>query len=253
MWGATGSNWRAGCATIIFQSTLPVWGATLGKSHIYFHNLFQSTLPVWGATRFCPFCCIYSSFQSTLPVWGATVICCARRRRSRYFNPRSPCGERPFITRSPLELLNFNPRSPCGERPLDCLYYIIFSKFQSTLPVWGATYRDALETVDDQYFNPRSPCGERPDGRRVPEKNSHFNPRSPCGERPLGARPLRRALGDFNPRSLCGERRRTARDCLGQTRFQSTLPVWRATQRAPAAGTRLYAFQSTLPVWGATR
>ena len=36
---------------IIFQSTLPVWGATLTRSKAGREYLeFQSTLPVWGAT-----------------------------------------------------------------------------------------------------------------------------------------------------------------------------------------------------------
>ena len=35
---------------IQFQSTLPVWGATIGMVIVSFPFLFQSTLPVWGAT-----------------------------------------------------------------------------------------------------------------------------------------------------------------------------------------------------------
>ena len=33
----------------------------------------------------------------------------------------------------------FNPRSPCGERPLDTSMEARIAEFQSTLPVWGAT------------------------------------------------------------------------------------------------------------------
>ena len=32
------------------------------------------------------------------------------------FNPRSPCGERPYPPPSALSATDFNPRSPCGER-----------------------------------------------------------------------------------------------------------------------------------------
>ena len=80
----------------IFQSTLPVWGATCYSTGlISAETLFQSTLPVWGATNpksttipstvnFNPrspcgerpekavFCRVPYEFQSTLPVWGAT-------------------------------------------------------------------------------------------------------------------------------------------------------------------------------------
>ena len=88
----------AATGVILFQSTLPVWGATLLAFQaallrcISIHaprvgsdnmggicgdsvTAFQSTLPVWGATRTS-----YNTgltaikFQSTLPVWGATAV-----------------------------------------------------------------------------------------------------------------------------------------------------------------------------------
>ena len=102
---------------VIFQSTLPVWGATdvvwpeLRSKVISIHAprvgsdlaqtfnkqldiTFQSTLPVWGATAASRKSQLKRLFQSTLPVWGATTF------RPHYhmilfdFNPRSPCGER---------------------------------------------------------------------------------------------------------------------------------------------------------------
>ncbi len=37
----------------------------------------------------------------------------------KYFNPRSPCGERQYICVNSSHILAyFNPRSPCGERPV---------------------------------------------------------------------------------------------------------------------------------------
>ena len=58
-------------------------------------------------------------------------------------------------------LYRFNPRSPCGERQradvrVDCTH-----KFQSTLPVWGATVLGHRRRRWADCFNPRSPCGER--------------------------------------------------------------------------------------------
>ena len=56
-----------------FQSTLPVWGATMfcakGMMRV---EIFQSTLPVWGATWWAEAGSSATTFQSTLPVWGAT-------------------------------------------------------------------------------------------------------------------------------------------------------------------------------------
>ena len=60
---------------ILFQSTLPVRGATFAK---YFwqiiHLEFQSTLPVRGATRPGHLQLVSIGFQSTLPVRGATEV-----------------------------------------------------------------------------------------------------------------------------------------------------------------------------------
>ena len=55
--------------------------------------------------------------------------------------------------------------------------------FQSTLPVWGATFRCSYFLPVAYDFNPRSPCGERQNGHALPWTRGHFNPRSPCGER----------------------------------------------------------------------
>ena len=103
--------------TVLFESTLPAWGATSASlvrrntASVSIHAprvgsdslprchrrkaRFQSTLPAWGAT-FAGLALLSDSdlFQSTLPAWGAT--------------------------RSPLKLE-------------------AFMLFQSTLPAWGAT------------------------------------------------------------------------------------------------------------------
>ena len=55
------------------------------------------------------------------------------------FNPRSPCGER-LANVYPCDYQKyFNPRSPCGERPLTGEAPDRAIKFQSTLPMRGAT------------------------------------------------------------------------------------------------------------------
>ena len=57
----------------IFQSTLPVWGATCRYGlDSNGEVVFQSTLPVWGATTDNKALMREQPFQSTLPVWGAT-------------------------------------------------------------------------------------------------------------------------------------------------------------------------------------
>ena len=82
-------------------------------------------------------------------------------KRPVHFNPRSPCGERLSGLLTAPRPIYFNPRSPCGERhpPVQNSWDTL--RFQSTLPVWGATIRLTGLTAEGRHFNPRSPCGER--------------------------------------------------------------------------------------------
>ena len=129
----------------IFQSTRPVWGATLTLNQMIFVAMeFQSTRPVWGATQIVIKNCnqyqiIKVQFQSTRPVWGATSRGGTDRRKDRYFNPRAPYGARPATT------------GGSG----------FTSIFQSTRPVWGATQRIGIHGLRRNYFNPRAPYGAR--------------------------------------------------------------------------------------------
>ena len=147
-------------------------------------------------------------FQSTLPVWGATVFYSPVFSIFYHFNPRSPCGERLFerlVNQMAIRISIHAPR--VGSDPNATFLFVAIKKFQSTLPVWGATTpllrlvsqvllfqstlpvwgatlpkvitkaisilfqstlpvwgatvaSVALFTIS-LYFNPRSPCGER--------------------------------------------------------------------------------------------
>ena len=81
-------------------------------------------------------------FQSTLPSRGATVRQYYNITFQRYFNPRSPRGERHLHNSHIQATFNFNPRSPRGERPPQPAYVLHYSRFQSTLPSRGATDRN---------------------------------------------------------------------------------------------------------------
>ena len=198
-----------GCGFFLFQSTLPVWGATtqvtVAQGDMANFNPrspcgerqqitaaipgdmgFQSTLPVWGAT------------SDGRTVWEKPLISIHAPRVGSDTNCANNRGYKTY----------FNPRSPCGERLLLALAQRLKYRFQSTLPVWGATLTPPRKTSTLWDFNPRSPCGERPEVcRKIPIFMTYFNPRSPCGER--------RIASHFTPVSDL---------------FQSTLPVWGATR-----------------------
>ena len=133
--------------TTTFQSTLPVWGATVRISvgsflHDYFNPRspcgerravcadglpryrFQSTLPVWGATKSMIWRSIFWTFQSTLPVWGATRFNLNLFEVVRFQSTLPVWGATYCRKRS-------RPESGC--------------RFQSTLPVWGATLPNELK------------------------------------------------------------------------------------------------------------
>ena len=167
-------------------------------------------------------------FQSTLPARGATSAmgkCC---RRSSYFNPRSPHGERRPHTISSRAPYTFQSTLPARGATAICWTSLWGWIFQSTLPARGATILrlrqhlrhrisiHAPRTGSDVFvlsqlrrlriFQSTLPArGATFSFRRVAQLDLDFNPRSPHGERlpPTCARNLWR---NFNPRSPHGER-----------------------------------------------
>ena len=70
-------------------------------------------------------------------------------KRSKNFNPHSPCGERPCWNIRPNAGSYFNPHSPCEERLKPDLSVLKDMQFQSTLPLRGATL---LEYSSQRWF-----------------------------------------------------------------------------------------------------
>ena len=149
----------------------------------------------------------YVTFQSTLPAWGATRCTGQGHWQTHYFNPRSPCGERPAglpLAHASGEISIHAPRvgsdartGATGEVPTIISIHA---------PRGGSDILERSRHRRLQDFNPRSPCGERRVHSISRPRYEHFNPRSPWGER----RPR-----PWPPQA----------DIL----FQSTLPVWGAT------------------------
>ena len=59
-------------------------------------KLFQSTLPVWGATRLSLELGRVHFISIHAPRVGSDYKSGVHAHRYTYFNPRSPCGERPY-------------------------------------------------------------------------------------------------------------------------------------------------------------
>ena len=144
-------------------------------------RLFQSALPLRGATgipRGQEYARIRISIRAPLAGSDARTAC-HRQPCSGYFNPRSPCGERQadnaasqepfdFNPRSPcgerlhlarhrLDARDFNPRSPCGERRRTAIELPKNKRFQSALPLRGATTRRRREPPTPEQFQSALP------------------------------------------------------------------------------------------------
>ena len=145
-----------------FQSTLPLRGATPAKQRAVMNRRISIHAPLTGSDiRVSAIKCYICDFNPRspygerpvkfvcdrgvshisihAPLTGSDPASWTRSGRSTDFNPRSPYGERPYPASPPRPTANFNPRSPYGERLSSWSFWIGKCRFQSTLPLRGAT------------------------------------------------------------------------------------------------------------------
>ena len=236
---------------LIFQSTLPVGGATIISCDGGAIWLFQSTLPVGGATTSYYDVINVINISIHAPRGGSDVD--GKDGIANYidFNPRSPWGERlcqcpkcgfQWVFQSTLPVGGatsifssisvppnyFNPRSPWGERLLAVLVLVCARLFQSTLPVGGATtsYYDVINVINISIHAPRGGSDPSYFFYNVSIVISIHAPRGGSDRPPFG---FYHTVLNFNPRSPWGERPITPGPLMAYGAFQSTLPVGGAT------------------------
>ena len=171
------------------------------------------------------------------------------RQSQRHFNPRPPCGGRPFGLQHFMRLDYFNPRPPCGGRQPFADYYAVYDGFQSTSSMWRTTVTvssaagasaisiHVLHVEDDPIVVTMPPNGE------------NFNPRPPCGGRLEHLQP-NFTIVNFNPRPPCGGRPRRHPQNRSSGKFQSTSSVWRTTTTGPLYLLNLAHFNPRPPCGG---
>ena len=186
-------------------------------------------------------------------MWGATGGWCDGSSGHENFNPRTPCGVRPLLPQPPQKTRrNFNPRTPCGVRQYTSHGRLDGWGFQSTHPVWGATWVRRRWWPCVRHFNPRTPCGVRHKGRMGNLPGVRFQSTHPVWGATSGSmfpwasteisihaprvgcdmciESPQKNNTYFNPRTPCGVRHdRKGNFVMEGTRFQSTHPVWGAT------------------------
>ena len=144
-------------------------------------------------------------FQPTRPLRGATIRRSSSYLRPYKFQPTRPLrGATETFRRYIAEIPHFNPRAPCGARPFGHGQAQPEGKISTHAPLAG---RDKLSNTPFQggYISTHAPLAGRDSvsqGRCPPSHN--FNPRAPCGARPLGCGYRMGSLGFQPTRPLRG-------------------------------------------------
>ena len=192
--------------------------------------LFQSTLPVWGATREAVPTVTVTGISIHAPRVGSDFSKPKILRLVQNFNPRSPCGERPSVYSRMAEFQKiFQSTLPVWGATILPNAGRIAGQFQSTLPVWGAT--DDSGDIDTglaiSIHAPR--VGSDVPSPMIKGIGSNFNPRSPCGERLAVDRDFKSQSGISIHAPRVGSDGTEDLTPYFDALFQSTLPVWGAT------------------------
>ena len=193
----------------LFQSTLPVWGATFPL--IPFTKPFEISIhaPRVGSDDVRDEVTNIKRISIHAPRVGSDLCGFAKFcKAKRYFNPRSPCGERLICRKLLSTAKNFNPRSPCGERPFLFPFRLSRPEISIHAPRVGSDFR-CIDLVAPFNISIHAP--------RVGSDNR------------LSFAPEAKPISIHAPRvgSDC-----VIRSCaLANVEFQSTLPVWGATAK----------------------
>ena len=130
---------------VLFQSTLPAWGATEQKNGRNYTSNISIHASRMGSDRVSFSSLVSFHISIHAPAWGATnfflllyTVCCISIHAPRM-------GSDQGLSAAMGEPRYFNPRSPHGERHTVLVYVSLAAGFQSTLPAWGAT--EAIEIM----------------------------------------------------------------------------------------------------------
>ena len=148
---------------IKFQSTHPLRGATTYSGWVYSMPNISIHAPLAGCDEEMSEKALRRlAISIHAPLAGCDTAPSKRRKTRKNFNPRTPCGVRPYpsglfshthaisihaplagcdwrLTNEKTNPQNFNPRTPCGVRLTRPRYFGAVGVFQSTHPLRGAT------------------------------------------------------------------------------------------------------------------
>ena len=243
-----------------FQSTHPVWGATCTASKTSSTKLlFQSTHPVWGATGGVGGVVHHMAISIHAPRVGCDWRRCGQFHPSRRISihaPRVGCDgntKLPILKDSLISIhaprvgcdadmiyfpylpAYFNPRTPCGVRQVFLEFVQVVTLISIHAPRVGcdaALHSGPVGVINISIHAPRVGCDIQFSGAHQQARISIHAPRVGCDTR---LKPKFRTKWNFNPRTPCGVRHMGIIEVDETDIFQSTHPVWGATDVATLA------------------
>ena len=215
---------------------------------------FQSTLPVRGATPRLRRMLSIGTISIHAPRAGSDALRRPSRAWLHHFNPRSPCGERHCRGTIESDFLKFQSTLPVRGATCQAPPFLAKSKFQSTLPVRGATQRRQDRHAGEQF---QSTLPVR--GATFQRVFHDFHGAVISIHAPRAGSDAQTTIDIYTHLNISIHAPRAGSDCQSKawlkrkSEFQSTLPVRGATSMGRIDSARpAVAFQSTLPVRGAT-
>ena len=125
------------------------------------YGLFQSTLPVWGATERQHLRGQRHGISIHAPRVGGDGTPASTGTTPRDFNPRSPCGERRNASIYGDNATGFQSTLPVWGATPYWSKAIDLTGISIHAPRVGSDRGHSPERCRNKNFNPRSPCGER--------------------------------------------------------------------------------------------
>ena len=162
MWGATGSATKRFAILNYFNPRAPCGARPAKGVGTFGTSLFQSTRPVWGATVVCRSPANTPMISIHAPRVGRDLRCLPCSASQCTISIHAPRVGRDDITGfSNAASKNFNPRAPCGARRPLFHKHARWKSISIHAPRVGRDARPACLTFFNKYFNPRAPCGAR--------------------------------------------------------------------------------------------
>ena len=147
---------------LAFQSTRPVWGATLLGWRPLAAFLISIHAPRVGRDGHAARVRKLRDISIHAPRVGRDGKSSVKTIDTANFNPRAPCGARPERHTCRLRSWNFNPRAPCGARQRRPCVDHAPESISIHAPRVGRDIQAGLCCPRPLHFNPRAPCGARP-------------------------------------------------------------------------------------------